>query len=86
MSSSEMPKISLETFVLSIGTATMVALGEMDNPMTKKKDENLDAAKQNIDILEMLVEKTKGNLTETENKILTGVLFETRMKFVAKKK
>jgi hypothetical protein len=68
-----------------LGTATLVALGEIENPMTKKKDENLEAARQNIDILEILLEKTKGNLSENESNLLSGVLFETRMKFVSKK-
>ncbi len=81
----ELPKITFETFILSLGTATLVALGEIENPMTKKKDENREAAKQNIDILEMLMEKTKGNLNEQEKKLLEGVLYETRMKFVSKK-
>jgi hypothetical protein len=77
-------QITFETFVLSLGTATMVALGEIESPVSKKKEENLDAAKQNIDILDLLVAKTKGNLSEQEEKLLTEILYETRMKFVAK--
>lgn len=86
MSANQEPVINFETFVLSLGTATLVSLGEIDNPVTKAREENIEAAKQNIDILEMLVEKTKGNLSEREDKLLSGILYETRMKFVAKSK
>lgn len=78
------PPMTFETFVLSLGTATLVALGEMENPVTKKKDKDLDAAKQHIDLLEMLLQKTTGNLTEQEQKLLSEVLYTTRMKFVQK--
>lgn len=77
--------ITFETFVLSLGTATMVALGEVENPVTRKKEKNSEAAKQNISILEVLEEKTKGNLNERETKLLKDVLYETRLKFVGLK-
>lgn len=82
----EIKDINFETFILSLGTATFVALGEIDNPVTKSKDENLDAAKYNIDILEILLQKTRGNLTEREEKLIQDLLYEARLKFVAKKK
>lgn len=78
------PQINFETFVLSLGTATYVALGEIENPVTKENETNIPAAKQNIDILDVLVEKTKGNLTEREQKLLQDILYEARMKYVAK--
>ena len=83
--SENLPPINFETFLLSLGTATLVALGEIENPMTKKKEENLESAKHNIDILEMLYEKTKGNLSEREDKLLSGILYESRLKFVNKR-
>lgn len=77
-------QLTFETFALSLGTATMIALGEIENPVTKKKEESLEAAKHNIAILEILTEKTKGNLSESEEKLLQSLLYECRMKFVAK--
>lgn len=78
--------LNFETFVLSLGTATMVSLGEIENPVTKKRDKNLGAAKQNIEILDILSEKTKGNLNDMETKILQGILYETRLKYVEARK
>jgi len=79
-------QINFETFVLSVGTAAMMALGEIENPITKKKEADIGAARQNIDILEILLEKTKGNLNEREEKVLSSVLYETRVKFVDQSK
>jgi len=77
-------ELNFQTFVLSLGTATFIALGEVENPVTKKKEENLEAAKQNIRLLEILSEKTAGNLDASESQLLSQVLYETRMKFVSK--
>ncbi len=76
------PPINFETFVLSLGTATLVALGEIDNPMTKQKEKDKVSARQHIDILEMLLLKTKGNLEARESKLLEDMLYELRMKFL----
>lgn len=78
------PQMTFETFVLSLGTATLVALGEMENPVTKKKDKDLNAAKQHIDLLELLLQKTNGNLSPQEQCLLNEILYTTRMKFVQK--
>lgn len=75
-------EITFETFLLSLGTAALVALGEIDNPVTKKQDKNLIAAKQNIDILELISQKTTGNLSPQESKLLGQLLYELRMKYV----
>ncbi|TVQ77824.1 MAG: DUF1844 domain-containing protein [Bradymonadales bacterium] len=71
-------------FVISVGSAALMSLGELEDPITKKKDIDLTSAKQNISILELLVEKTKGNLSESEEKLLQGVIYEARLKFVEK--
>jgi hypothetical protein len=78
------PEINFETFILSVGTAAMMALGEIENPMTKKKEVDLESAKQNIRILEVLAEKTKGNLDDREQKMMQGISYEIKMKFVEK--
>jgi hypothetical protein len=75
--------ISFTTFVLSLSTAALQHLGV---PATGEGEEhpavNLQAAQQTIDILEMLEQKTKGNLSEEESKLLGTLLFDLRMRFV----
>lgn len=66
------PKIDLTTFILSISSAAFMGLGEGD----------LDLARQNIDLLELMQEKTKGNRSIEEDQLLEKLLFETRMRFV----
>lgn len=83
MSETPSPSMSFEAFVLSIGTASLVALGEIDNPITKKKEKDLPSARHHIDILEILLQKTRGNLNTQENKLLEDILYETRMKYVS---
>jgi hypothetical protein len=77
-------EMNFETFVLSLGTATLVALGEVKNPISGKEEKNLESAKQHIDILDMLLKKTQGNLTDPESKLLQQVLYEIRMKYISK--
>ncbi|MBN1872552.1 MAG: DUF1844 domain-containing protein [Candidatus Omnitrophica bacterium] len=76
------PTFSL--FLSSLSMQTLIFLGEIDNPITHKKDENLDQAKFIIDTLTMLKEKTKGNLTDHENQMIDNILYELRMKYTAK--
>ena len=80
------PNIELDfsTFVVSLGTSALVNLGMAPDPETGASSVNLPMAKQNIDILEILHRKTKGNLTEDEKKILDTLLFDLRMAFVRK--
>lgn len=82
MTSDDQMIMTFETFILSLGTATLVSLGEIDDPVTGTRKKNLEAARQHIDILEILLEKTRGNLTETESRLLNDILYQTRMKFV----
>ncbi len=58
------------------------ALGKVPNPANNKVERNLELAKQIIDITEMLKEKTKGNLTDAEEKMLTGVIAELQLNYV----
>ena len=57
-------------------------LGKVMNPMTNQIERNLEQAKNMIDILGMLDEKTKGNLNDNEQKLMEHVLFELRMNYV----
>lgn len=63
----------------------MLQLGKIKNPLTDKIERNLPAAQGTIDLLDMLKEKTKGNLTKEEEQILTTVLRELRLNYVDEK-
>ncbi len=76
--------IDFPSYLLSYYTQGLVLLGEVPNPYTNKKEEDVDAARHTIDILSMLEQKTKGNLTQEEQQLLETVLYELRMKFMAK--
>jgi hypothetical protein len=66
-------------FFLNVALA---GLGETEDPRTGKKEKNLELAKQNIDIIAKLKEKTKGNLTQEEERIIDDILYNLRMKFI----
>jgi hypothetical protein len=68
--------------VLMFQAAAMQQMGKLENPITKKVERDLQQAKFSIDILEMIQQKTKGNLSENEKKFLEHILFELRMNYV----
>ena len=74
--------VTFSTFILSLNTAALVHLGEIQDPVTQKKEVNLTLAKQTIDTLEMLRTKTKGNLTPDEEKLLQTIIYELKLKFL----
>lgn len=76
------PKIDFTTFVLSISSAAFMGLGLVPMADTGKTQVDLVLARQNIDLLELLKEKTKNNLTSEEQKLIDNLLLETRMKYV----
>lgn len=81
----EIPPIDFTTFVLSMSTACMAHLGEVEGPEGSGGDEvDLPMAKQTLDILEMIEEKTRGNLTGEEERILSQVLADLREAYDAK--
>jgi hypothetical protein len=78
----ELPDVDFSTFIFSLSTSVMVHLGETPHPDgTRRKD--LVLAKQTIDILGMLKEKTEGNLNEEESKLLNELLYDLRLRYVA---
>lgn len=78
-----LPRIDFSTFVLSLGASGMVHLGLMPDAEGGAAGEpNLPLAQQTIDTLQMLLEKTQGNLDEDEGKLIQSVLYELRMGFV----
>ncbi len=78
----EIPPIDFPTFILSLASSAQVHLGLIPNPVSGKPEKNLGLAKQTIDILAVLQEKTKGNLAKEEDRLLEGILYDLRMKFV----
>ncbi len=76
--------IDFSSFIVTLATQTLVLLGEMPNPETNVVSTNLAAAQQTIDILEMLQEKTKGNLSRDEQLLLTEILASLQMSYVQK--
>ena len=75
--------IDFYTFVLSLGSSAFVHLGDAPHPETGKPVEpDLLVAKQTIDILAMLREKTRGNLTPEEERFLETLLTDLRIRFV----
>ncbi|BDU50068.1 DUF1844 domain-containing protein [Haliovirga abyssi] len=68
--------------VYSLQMQTMMSLGKLANPVSGKIEKNLEIAKMNIDMLEMLEEKTKGNLTDEESKFITNLLTDLRLNYV----
>jgi hypothetical protein len=79
---SHFPKINFQTFILSLNSSVLVQLGIIEDPMTGSKEKNLPLAKQTIDILGMLDEKTKGNLNKDEEMMLKNILYDLRMMYV----
>lgn len=78
------PPIDFPSYILSYYTQGLVFLGEVPNPITKQNEPDLESAKHAVDVLGMLHEKTKGNLSAEESQLLESVLYELRMKFMAK--
>jgi len=76
--------IDFPTYILGYYTQGMVLLGETPNPYTQKKEEDVESVRHIIDVLSMIEQKTKGNLNAEESQLLESVLYELRMKFMAK--
>jgi hypothetical protein len=77
--------IDFYTFILSLGSSAFIHLGDAPHPETGERAEpNFVLAQQTIDILAMLEEKTKGNLTPEEERFLENLLMDLRLRFVNK--
>ena len=80
-----MPAPSFSTFVLSLASSALVQLGEVPDPSTGETREDIALAKHSIDLLSMLQDKIKNGLDAEETRLLEGLLYELRMKYVMKK-
>jgi hypothetical protein len=82
----ETSAITFAGFVISLATTAAVHFGDIEDPGTGKRMEpNLTAAAQMIDLIGMLQEKTKGNLDESEARLIEDLLYELRIRFVQAK-
>ena len=77
-----LPAVDFHTFVLSLGSSALLHLGELEHPDVGAPQMDLPLAKHTIDILAMLEEKTKGNLTSAEAKLIESLLYDLRLRFV----
>jgi Domain of unknown function (DUF1844) len=76
--------VDFHTFVMSLGTSAMYHLGEIPDPDTGERRVNLTMSRQTIDILKMIKIKTQGNLDSRETDILERLLYDLKIKFVAR--
>ena len=74
--------VDFHTFILSLGSSALLHLGELEHPEAGAARQDLSLAKHTIDILAMLDEKTKGNLTPAEEKLMESLLFDLRLRYV----
>ena len=79
---SDDPQISFGTFISSLGFQGLVHLGEVENPVTRRKEARLEAVMETIDLLLMLKEKTEGNLTPEENGLLSSLIADLQTRYV----
>ena len=79
-----LPAVAFSTFIFSLSSSALVHLGEIAEPNTQAKRLDLPMAKQIIDTLGMLEEKTRGNLDTDEERLLKSVLYDLRLRFVQK--
>jgi hypothetical protein len=77
-----LPEINFASFIISLSSSALFHFGEIPDPATNQKQRNLPLAKQTIDILGLLKEKTKGNLDREENQLLESLLYDLRMRYV----
>jgi hypothetical protein len=75
-------KLDFATFILSLSHSALVHLGEATHPDGEPAQKDLALARQTIDMLGLLEEKTRGNLTGDEERLLSQILYDLRMRFV----
>lgn len=77
-----MPEVTFEAFIMSLNTSVLYHLGEIADPLTGKREKNLDLARHGIDTLALMEQKTQGNLSDDEAKMLKDLLYDAKLKFV----
>jgi hypothetical protein len=79
---SPLPEVNFTSLIFSLSSTALFHLGEIPDPQTGKKEKDLPLAKHAIDTIAVLKEKTKGNLTEEEQKFVENVLTDVRWRYV----
>lgn len=82
MAETPLPEVNFSTFIISLASSALVGLGEVPDPATGQMQKDLLLARHNIDILEMLRQKTRGCLESQEARLLESLLCELRFKYV----
>lgn len=77
-----LPEISFINFISGLATQTLMAMGQVQHPVTKKAEIDLEQAKYLIDTIEMLKQKTQGNLAPEEAKGVETLLYNLKMAYV----
>ena len=80
------PEIDFASFIFSLSTSAYIHFGALPDPGSKKTEKNLPMAKHTIEILGILKDKTKGNLTQEEEDLLDNILYDLRMRYVKESK
>lgn len=80
--SEDLPAIDFATFVLSLSHSALVHLGDAEDPSTGRRERDLPMARQTIDLLGLLQDKTRGNLDGREERVLEQALIDLRLRFV----
>ena len=75
-------KADFLSLLSGLAAQTLMQLGELENPIAGERKMDLDAAKYSIDLLGVLKEKTKGNLTDEEARYIDSMLYDLRMRYV----
>ncbi len=78
----EIPPVDFKNFILGISQSVLIYLGLSPDPITGKERKNLMLAKHTIDTIDMLREKTKGNLSQEEEQFINSLITELKLKFV----
>jgi hypothetical protein len=77
-----LPEVNFNSLIFSLSSSALLHLGEIADPHTGQKKKDIPLAKHSIDIIAMLKEKTKGNLTEEEQKFVESILADLRWRYV----
>lgn len=80
--SPQLPAVDFSAFIAELGTTAFAYLGGLQNPETKEVFVDLEMAKRTIDTIDLLKEKTKGNLTAPESNLLDNTLYNLRMTYI----
>ena len=81
-----LPAVDFHTFVLSLGSSALLHLGELEHPDVGAPQKDLALAKHTIDILVMLEEKTRGNLTPASDTLIGSLIYHLRLRYVEPQK